>query len=470
MSSRGNSLRSATRALVSGVAALSILVTPVAPAIAQSSSDKPVLLRDTEIEEILHRQADPMIRAAGIEPKNVTILLIGDKTMNAFASTGLVMGFNTGLILETENPNQLNGVVAHEIGHLAGGHPIRSDDLNKAGLRPMLLTMGLGVLAMLAGAPEAGAMLLGNSQYFGTLGALGYSREQEGRADQAAIGFLESTGQSAKGLVEFFDKFRYQETFQEARRFPYFRSHPLSSQRIEMMRVRVEQQSNYGAVDSPEAMAEHLIMKAKIVAFTNPQLALRDYSERDASFPARYARTIAYYRLRDIERSLKLVDELLKEQPDNAYLWELKGQMLFEFGRTAEAEYPQRRSVELKPNASLLRINLGQTLINLGDPKKRDEGIEELRRALLDEEIPDAWRLLAQAYNDRGDEGQARLATAEYYYQLGGMNEARVFAMRAREKLDRNSVGWRRATDIVLASNPSDEDLRDLAKEGSIRR
>lgn len=456
------------RAAICGLTAASVVLSAGLPALAQD--DRVSLLRDTEIEEILHAEAAPLIAAAGLTPKDVTILLVGDKTLNAFATQGQVMGFNSGLILETETPNQLKGVMAHEIGHLAGAHPIRSGDLQNAGLRPMLLTMGLGVLAMLAGAPDAGAMLIGNSGYFGTLGALGYSREQEGRADQAAVGFLEKSGQSGRGLVEFFDKFRYQEVFQEARRFPYFRSHPLSSDRIEMLRSRVEQQSHYNAVDTPAEIELHEIMKAKIIAFTQPQVALMKYAESDKGYPARYARAIAYYRLKDVNRAVGMVDALLTEQPENPYLWELKGQMLFEFARAKEAEYPQRQSVKYKPDAPLLRINLGQTLINLDDPAKRDEGIEMLKRSLLHEDIPDAWRLLAQAYDAKGEEGLARLSTAEYYYSLGGMNEARGFAMRARDLLDKDSVGWRRATDIVLTANPSREDLQDLAKEGAISR
>jgi len=462
MSARVFSISRLARTVLAAVITVSLVTGTAAPALAQDSVS---LLRDTEIEEILHEESDPIFKVAGMNPKDVRILLVGDKTLNAFATQGQVLGLNTGLIMETETPNQLKGVIAHETGHLAGGHPIRSGDMQNAGLRPMLLTMGLGVLALLAGAPDAGALLLGNSTYFGTLGALGYSREQEGRADQAAVGFLEASGQSGKGLVEFFDKFRYQEVFQEARRFPYFRSHPLSSERIELLRSRVEKQTHYDVVDTPEEIERHLIMKAKIIGFTTPQVALTKYAETDKSFHARYARAIAYYRLKDVNRAISLVDALLLEHPNNPYLWELKGQMLFEFARTAEAEFPQRRSVELKPDAPLLRINLGQTLINLGDAKKRDEGIDELKRALVDEEIPDAWRLLAQAYDARGDEGLARLATAEYYYGLGALNEARVFAMRARDLLDKDSIGWRRATDIVLTANPSNDDLKDLARD-----
>ncbi|HEX6859224.1 MAG TPA: M48 family metalloprotease [Caulobacteraceae bacterium] len=444
------------------------LLTPLM-ATAARAQDGPTLLRDTEIEEILHHDADPIFQAAGFDPKRVRILLIGDKELNAFATQGLQIGLNSGLILETENPNQLKGVIAHETGHLAGAHPARSGELTKAGMVPMILTMGLGVLAMAAGAPDAGAVLLGNSGYFGTLGALGYSREQESRADQAGAGFLEKTGQSGKGLVDFFDNFRYQEVFQEARRFPYFRSHPLSSDRIELLRGRVERAKHYDAVDSAEDIALHEVMKAKLDGFLNPQLSLTKYKETDKSFPARYARAIAYYQTKDPDRAIKLIDELIADYPENPYLYELKGQILFEFARAKEAEEPQRKSVELKPNAALLRVNLGQTLISLDDPKKLDEGIDELKKSLLDEEDNAvAWRLLAEAYDKRGDDGQARLATAEYSFAIGDEEQARIFAMRARELLDKDTVEWRRATDIVLASNPGDWDLKQLAKEGSI--
>jgi predicted Zn-dependent protease len=458
-----------TLGIITGIA--TVMMSQLGPAYAQSAQRGPTLLRDTEIEEILHREADPIFLAAGLHPQDVRILLIGDPTMNAFATQGQQLGLHTGLILEAANPNELKGVIAHETGHIAGGHPIRSGELTRAGIKPMLLTMGLGVLAMFAGAPDAGALLLANSQYFGALGALGYSREQEGRADQAALGFLEKTGQSGEGLVEFFDKFRYQEVFSQDRRFPYFRSHPLSSQRIELLRTRVEAQPSYGVPDTPESILEFQIMKAKIDGFVNPQLSLTKYKESDTSYPARYARAIAYYQTKDPDRAIRLIDGMLVDQPDNPYLWELKGQILFEFGRVAEAEAPQRRSVALKPDAALLRINLGQTLINLNDAKKRDEGIAELKRVtLLETDNAEAWRLLAMAYEARGDDGLARLATAEQYFAMGALGESRNFAIRARELFDRSSVEWLRATDIVMASNPTDQDMRALSDEGSATR
>lgn len=422
------------------------------------------LIRDTEIEEILHRDADPLFTAAGIDPKGIQIILIGSKEIQAFAGPG-VMAVYTGLILQTKNPNELQGVMAHEIGHLAGGHSFRSGDMSRAGMVPMILTMGLGVLAALAGSADAAAGLVVSAPYFGALGAAGFSREQEARADQAGATILEKAGLSGRGLAEFFDNFRYQEVFAEYRRYKYFIDHPLSSDRIESLQIRVAALPHYSEVDSPQAMAQHAIMKAKLDGFINPQVSIVKYAETDKSYPARYARAIAYYQMKEPDQALKRVDELLADQPTNPYLWELKGQILFEFGRVPQAEAPQRRSVELKPNAPLLRVNLGQTLIALDDKKKVEEGVGELRRSLNDEhDNAVAWRMLAEAYDKRHQDGMARLATAEYNFYVGNMQDARMFAMRAREMLPKNTPEWRRATDIVLVSKPSRDELKEIAK------
>jgi predicted Zn-dependent protease len=441
------------------------LLCPPSPALAQGREGIS-LIRDTEIEAILHDDAAPLFEAAGLDAKSIRILLIGSKDLNAFAGPGTMAVF-TGLILESKNPNQLQGVMAHEIGHLAGGHSSRSGEMSRAGLKPFLLTMGLGVLAALSGNTEAGVVLAGNASFFGQLGQLGYSREQESRADQAGATYLDTAALSGAGLVDFFDNFRYQEVFQEARRYPYFRSHPLSSDRIEALRNRVNKQSHFGATDSTEKLAQHEIMKAKLQGFINPTIAVVKCSDKVQDYPTRYACAIAQYQLKEPDKALKLIDSLLIEQPSNPYLWELKGQVLFEFGRAVEAEPAQRKSVALKPDAPLLRVNLGQTLIALNSDAKVDEGIAELKKSLvLDEENSAAWRILAEAYDRRSLDGLARYATAEYNFQEGDKRQALIFGMRARELLKKGTPEWRRATDIVLASNPDRDLLKDIGRDG----
>ncbi|OYU70375.1 MAG: peptidase M48 [Alphaproteobacteria bacterium PA2] len=451
------------RSALAGILALGMALQS-APAQAQS---EPVsLIRDTEIENILQADAEPLYAAAGLNSKSINILLIGSKDLNAFAGPG-TMAVYTGLILESTNANQLQGVMAHEIGHLAGGHSARSGDMTTAGLKPFLLTMGLGVLAALAGNTEAGAVLAGNASFFGTLGALGYSREQESRADQAGLTYLETANLSGRGLVDFFDNFRYQEVFEEARRYPYFRSHPLSSTRIEALRVRAEKLPHFSAPLDAKQEADHAIMKAKLQGFINPTIAIAKCGDKDQDFPTRYACAIAQYQLKEPEKALKLVDALIADQPNNPYLWELKGQILFEFGRAAEAEAPQRKSVTLNPDAPLLRVNLGQTLIALPSDAKVDEGIAELKKSLVqDEENSAAWRLLAEAYDRRGLDGLARYATAEVNFQEGDKRQALIFAMRARDMLPKGSPEWRRSIDIVLASNPDKGTLKDVTSDG----
>src|SRR5436190_3039960 len=332
--------RSVSRLLLSAAVATSLLAAPLRAA----AQDGESLIRDTEIEEILHKDADPILRAASIDPKNVQMIIIGSKDLQAFAAPK-VMAVYTGLILETKNPNELQGVMAHETGHLAAGHSARRGEMQKAGMTPFLLTMGLGILAAAAGAPDAAAGLVSSAGYFGTLGVIGYSREQESRADQAGATLLDKAGLSGRGLAEFFDNFRYQEVFQEARRYKYFVDHPISSDRIEALQHRVAALPNYRTTDTPEALAQHEIMKAKLDGFINPQQAIVKYDEKATDYPSRYARAIAYYQLKEPDRALKLIDALLAEQPNNPYLWELKGQILFEYGRTKDAEEPQRKSV-----------------------------------------------------------------------------------------------------------------------------
>lgn len=464
-----SSLGSALKRLVGAGMALALAGASVlSPTVALAQNEAIGLIRDAEIEDILRADSDPIFAAAGLEPRNVRIHLVGSKELNAFVSGGQQMFLFSGLIMEAKTPNELRGVIAHETGHMAGGHIARSGDGERGAIRTFMLTMGLGILAALAGAPDAGAALMYSSSYFATLNYLGYSRIQEAQADQAAATFLEASGQSGKGLVSFFENFRYEEVFSGARRWGYFQSHPLSSERISALQRRVEKLSHYGAVDTPEAIAQHRLMVAKLKAFINPPgQTFVEYKETDRSFTARYARAIAYHKAGDPDRSLRMIDELIAEYPDYPYLHELKGQVLFESGQTKESEAPHRRSVELRPEAPLLRLNLAQTLIAQDDKAKLDEAIGHLQRAVaVEQDNAMCWRLLAQAYDSKGDAGMARLATAEQEFHLGKLRDARIFAMRARELLPRNTPQWRRATDIVLVSQPSPEELRSLERQG----
>lgn len=456
--------RSATRLLAAAATGLMVLV-----AAGQASAQS--MIRDTEIEGIIRGWADPVFVAMGLNPSDIEVLLVNDNDLNAFATRGRIMGVNTGLILRTKNPSELLGVMAHEAGHIKNRHTLR-DGAQNAGKQPMFMTMALGALAIAAGAPDAGVALLGSSQYFGTLGALHYMQSQEGEADLTGARALERAGETGAGLVSFFENFRSQEVFSDARRYPYFRSHPLSSQRIESMRRFVQEQPHYSHRDSPERMAQHALILAKIHAFMDPpNQTLRAYPSTDTSLPGRYARAIAWYRDGQTDRALTAVDELIAGDETNPYFQELKGQVLFEEGRPVEAVVAHREAVRLAPDAPLLRVNLAHALIETNDPANLDEAISQLKHATVAEKDNTmAWRLLSQAYASKGMEGEARLASAELYFAAGAEKEAVQFALRARSMLEPTSIEWRRAMDIVLASGATPADIQDLDRRDALRR
>ena len=455
------------RRWMAAVAVLSLLPQLMAPAAMAQQTPRISVIRDTELEEIIHQEAEPMWRAAGLNPDDVHIVLMGDPDINAFTAGGQTIYINTGLIQASKNPNQLVGVLAHETGHITGGHVAR-ESMYKPALATYLLTMGLGLLAAVAGAPDVGSALLYSSDYFATLTALTYSRTQEASADLAAVGFLEKAHMSGRGLVDFFDNFRYQEVFSDARKYRFFLDHPLNSERIAALKGRVEKAQYYNVVDTPEELARHAIMVAKLKAFMNlPQQTFIDYKETDTSYPARYARAIAYYRASETDKALKFTNALLEDYPDNPYLWELKGQILFESGQAKDATEAHARAVALKPAAPLLQMMLGQDLLAQEDASKADEAIVHLDKSLrIDSDNAEAWFLLAQAWHAKGDAGRANLATAEQNFHLGQMREARTFAMRARETLAKDVIEYRQATDIVLASQPTPAEMKLITPKG----
>lgn len=455
------------RAVAVGLLAAAVAFQPMAVTARQSGQQQaPSLIRDAEIEQILRDDSVAIFTAAGLNPDDVHINIVNDDELNAFAGGGQQIFLYTGMILEADDPMQLQGVIAHETGHIAGGHSARSGDMMRSGLTPFIVALALGVLAAAAGRPDAGAAIASSGGYFATLNILSYSRAQESAADQAAATYLETAGLSGTGLVSFFRKYQYQEVFSQARRYAYFQSHPISSERIAALQTRVNAAAHRDVRPSAEAVARHALMRVKLEAFIRPpSWTFGRYREDDRAFLARYARAIAYYRDANPDRSVQIIDELLTEQPRNPFLWELRGQVQFENARTAESAESYRRAVELLPDSALLQISYAQTLVALGG-SHLDEAVSHLRIGLQHEnDNLLGWRLLGQAYDAKNMPGQARLAAAEEHFNGQDMDGARLFAMRARILLAHDTPEYRRATDIVMASNPTERELRDLSAE-----
>ncbi len=414
------------------------------------------LIRDTEIEHTLREWTNPILEVAGLQAADVGLYIINDPSLNAFVANGQNIHLHTGLLIAAETPGQIKGVIGHETCHIACGHTISRLQAARVSSRPALISIGLGVLAIAAGAGDAGAALIASSQQFAALNFFKHTRSEEATADQAAVSYLETLGESPRGIVEFFENFRYQEVLSDARRQPYFRAHPLAAERIRTTRQLAEDTGLMDVPPTPESVQQFEMMQAKLIGFLQPPAQVhRRYPYEDVSPPARYARAIAAMQAADIHSALIEIDGLIELDPANPYFHELKGQILFEGGRAAESVEPHRQATELLPGQPLLLINLGRSLIARGEPGDVAAGEEALRDALIAEPgNAFAWQQLAIALEKQGQRTEAQLATAESAYNIGDLPRANAFAGRAIKDIEPNTPLYRRASDILATTDP----------------
>jgi len=413
-------------------------------------ADEPGLIRDAEIEGAIRTFVTPIFTAAALDAAAVHIYLINDPRINSFVAGGQNVFINTGLITRSDNPNQIIGVIAHETGHIAGGHLARSQEEMRNDTIKGIIAMVLGAGVAAAGRGQgAGAVLPGG---FGVAqqSFLQYSIEQESRADQAALKFLDATHQSAQGLLDFFRKLEGEEFLSAARQDPYLRTHPLTSQRIDVVANAVSHSRYSNVADKPEYVEMHKRMLAKLIGFISPpSQVLAKYKESDNTVASRYARAVAYYRIPNLAKALPLIDGLLKDEPNNPYFHELKGQMLFENGRVADALPSYEGSVRLAPDSALLRVELAQVQIETGRPELNKNAIANLNEAIrYEDRNGQAWHFLAVAYGREQDFGMASLAGAEAAMADGDRRLAIQQANKAIQLLKPGSASRLRAEDI----------------------
>lgn len=411
-------------------------------------------IRDAEIEETIRTMGGPLFAMAGLTPGSVRVYIVNDSSLNAFVAGGQNIFVNTGLILATDNPNQLIGVIAHETGHITGGHLARTHDALRDASAQTILSFVLGAAAVIAGQGQAAGAIVTGGATAAQRSFLTYSRVQEASADQAALQFLDATGHSARGLAEFFEKLGDQEALLTANQDPYVRTHPLTRERVEAVRSHIARSPVSDKPEAPETVLAHARMKAKLAAFLqSPVQTFRQYPREDTSLPARYAHAIAFHRQRDAQQALATIDRLIAESPDDPYFHELKGQFLLENGDPDAAIAPYAEAVRLRPNQVLLRLGLGQAQVSAKTDAHLNDALANLQRAVqMAPRDAGGWRWLAMAYGRKGDVAQASLATAERYILLGRYRDAIGQADRAERLLPAGSPAQLRAQDIKQAA------------------
>ncbi|MBO0741232.1 MAG: M48 family metallopeptidase [Hyphomicrobiaceae bacterium] len=462
--------------------ATSVSLAVVSPAAAQSLP----LIRDTEIENLLKDYSIPIFKAAGLASQNVTMRIIRHESFNAFVVDGRNVFINTGTLTQAKTPNEVIGVIAHETGHIVGGHmaQLRSRIARDATKSLLLTILGLGLMVggAVAGGDTArevagagsGIALGGNDIVMRSM--LSERRMQESAADQAGLRLLEATHQSGRGMQVTFERFAEQEFWQAKDLDPFVRSHPVAADRLNQLREKVAASPYANQKDPPELQLRHDMMRAKLDGHMLPvQIVFNRYPTSDTSLPARYARAIARNCSGSCAQGLPEIDALIRDRPDNPYFWELKGELLLKAGQFAEAIAPLRKAAGLlealkRTNPAVAysqtKIMLGRALVASNEPRLLDEAIALLTnvlgadKPLWQGEDDDwlGWWQLAEAYHRKGNEGEALLATARKLFYSGGakdIREAQIYAKRAQQIFARGTRGWLIAEDIVTYKIPT---------------
>lgn len=442
--------------------ALAVAVTlSVQPAMAQS------VLRDAETEAFFHEISEPLIRAAGLSPANVDVVLVNDRSINAFVAGGQVVYIHSGLIEAADTANEVQGVIAHELGHVVGGHAVRYNE----GLGPAtgisIASLILAAAAIAAGAGEAGMGILSAGSRAAIGKFLSFSRTQESTADASGAAYLSGAGISGRGSISFFKKLQnYEFRLGIPQEDSYDRTHPLSGERVSMLQDAYQKDPAWNAPLNPKWESDFKRIKAKLEGYiAEPEITLRRYPESDKSIEARYARAYAWHKSAYPEKALAEAGSLIQQSPNDPYFSELYGQIQLESGQ-AEAAIPTlRKAFELSDHHPLIAAILGHALIATEDKANYDEAVTVLKNAVdRDNQNPFAWYQLGVVYEQQGDTPRAALASAERAWMQNAMQPALINAREAMLGLPEYSRDWVRANDIAMVAEA------ELSKENKKRR
>jgi predicted Zn-dependent protease len=419
------------------------------------------LIRDAEIEQLLSDYATPIFRAANLSSQNINIHIVSEKSFNAFVIDGQNMFIHIGAITKSDTPNQLIGVIAHEAGHIAGGHlarlRVQISRMESAALIMNLIGIGAMVGGAVAGGGndvgEAGAAVLYGGTSIIQRSLLSYQRAEESAADQAAVNYLNKTKQSGRGMIETFRHFADQSLGSVSFIDPYLQSHPMPQSRIAQLRDLTERSQFFNDKDSPQLQFRHDMVRAKLEAFTsrnNAAYVMRKYPESDRTLPARYARAITKYFTSGMRGAAADIDALIADQPNNPYFHEIKGQFLLESGKAREALPSLRKAVSLAPQSGLIRVMLSHAMIEANDPSLVNEAVGHLQKALVREkQSVIGYRQLAIAYDRLNRAPEARLASAQAAFFEGNAEHAKLHAEMAMRGFPEGSPNWVKANDIL---------------------
>ena len=393
--------------------------------VVDANAGAPSLISDDQSQTLLSKIIRPLFNAAGVSFDENKIFIINDNSLNAFVTGGNYMFVHTGTLINADNINELSGILAHETGHIAGGHivrqQIRIEQLQALSVAS-LIAAGAAAAASGRGDAALAVMLGAQSSLINSLTS--YKMQEERSADESAVKYLDATKQSPLGLKNFMKKIQNVNKLSGYEENPYFRTHPLSREREEFFNL-ASKNSVYKS--SSPLDAEFKVVKAKLSAFLlDVNQAQKLYPKTDKSVDGKYANAIIEYRKANYQEALRILDDLIQKEPSNPYFYELKGQFLFESGQVKKSVTEYEKALKLKPNSKDFMLSWSHALLE-AEHSKQDlqKIINTLNKVQIKSPSTTAWLLLARAYEENNQHAHMLYASAQYSFANGNIKTAK---------------------------------------------
>lgn len=416
------------------------------------------LISDEETELFLADIIKPIFKSAGVPFNRNNIFIVNDNSLNAFVSDGNYLFINTGTIINAGSEDEISGVLAHETGHIMGGHILRQKLKNQALQQASLASMILAGTAAAATGRGDVAMAIALGGQSSTLNNfMQYRTEQERSADESAVKLMKASGQSPAGLLKFMKRLAKLNEMSGIEENPYFRTHPVTRERISFLEKAVKENPNLASHSLSERFKR---VKAKLSAYlASPQDTFRRYPLSDTSTAAQYAHSIAYLKSPDITKATAIINKLIEKEPRNPFFKELKAQIYFESGKVKEAKEEYKKALALLPNSAQIQVSLAQAIIE-SSPSSAElkEAVNLLNKANIRQPSSMGWMLLARAYGELGNPAYSNYAAAEYSLRTGNIEIAKKQAENSRQSASGNKSLLLKLDDLLNRIKSQEKD------------
>ncbi len=410
-------------------------------------------ISDTETERMIGELIAPLGDAAGIPKGRLKIHIIDDDDFNAFVMGGEDVYVYTGLLKQIKTPDALQAVVAHELGHMIGGHMAQMRDRMAAEMKRTMLIQALGVGLMVAGGnPSLGAGVLGGASGVAQQSMLAFSRDEERIADNMGVDLMIRASQNPNGFIDVLKQMHEMTGALEEKINPNRINHPRTTERLNNVREYLDK-LDYDYIPDKTLTTrrtdDYEMVRAKLVGYLDSPAQVREkYPYSDKSDAALYARAIANMQGGNLDGARMGTQTLISRTPDNPYFWELMGDIQYQFGHYDDSVNAYEKSLEMAGNAPQIQTALALVLVERNKPGDNIRAIELCKRALLAEQMPLTYWTLSRAYGNT-DPGRSDWAMAEYYEMINKHQDAKKYAKRAKKNLKKTEPEYIKADDIL---------------------